>query len=115
MLPKIADFLFQKDEPARSCLLNLREHILSYDPDITEVFKFNMPFFCYKGESFCYLSVYKKGGMPYAGFTDGKRIDHPNLVRGDRARIKILPLDPEADLPRDIIDSVLKAAIGLYK
>ncbi|MDB5136826.1 MAG: hypothetical protein JWP37_3429 [Mucilaginibacter sp.] len=115
MLKEIADFLLQKDEPARSCLLALREHILNYDPNITEVFKFNMPFFCYKGESFCYLSVYKKNGLPYAGFTDGKRIDHPNLIMGDRARIKILPLDPAIDLPVGIINSVLEAAIRLCK
>lgn len=115
MLKPIADFLFQKDEPARSCLLNVREHILNYDPTITEAYKFNMPFFYYKDERFCYLSVYKKDGMPYIGFVEGKRFEHPALMQGERARIKILPLDPEADLPFDIIDSVLKAALSLYR
>ena len=88
MLPKTAEFLFQKDEPARSCLLAAREHILAYDKDIIEVFTYNMPFFRYKGEQFCYLSVYKKDGMPYIGFVEGKRFEHPALVQGERARIK---------------------------
>jgi hypothetical protein len=115
MLPKIVEFLFQKDEPARSCLLAAREHILKYDKEIAEVFKFNMPFFRYKGEQFCYLSVYKKDGMPYIGFVEGKRFEHPALVQGERVRIKILPLDPKEELPVDVIDSVLEAALSLYK
>ena len=115
MLKQIELFILEKDEPVTSLFFSAREHILNYDPNITEAYKFNMPFFYYKDERFCYLSVYKKDGMPYIGFVEGKRFEHPALIQGERARIKIFPLDPGADLPFDMIDSVLKAALNLYK
>lgn len=115
MLKEIELFILEKDEPVTSLFFSLRAHILNYNPDITEVFTFNMPFFRYKGEQFCYLSVYKKDGMPYIGFVEGKRFEHPALVQGERVRIKILPLNPEEALPVDVIDSVLKVALSLYK
>jgi hypothetical protein len=115
MLPEIANFIIKKEEPVTSYLFALREHILKYDEQITEAWKFNMPFFYYKDERFCYLSVYKNDGMPYIGFIEGTRFDHPELVIGDRARIKILPLDASAPLPIGKINSVLEAAMSLYK
>ena len=48
-------FYLQTEEPHTSCLLALREHILSFDNNITEAWKFNMPLFLYKGNRFCYL------------------------------------------------------------
>ena len=49
------DFYLQQNEPVKSCLLALREIILSQDADITNALKYGMPFFCYKGKMFCYL------------------------------------------------------------
>jgi hypothetical protein len=114
MLPEIDLFYLQKEEPVRGCLLFLREYILNYDKDITEAWKYNMPFFCYKGNMFCYFRMDKKREMPYLGFRDGKWIDHPQLIFEKRSRIKILLLDPEADLPIETIDAILKMAINLY-
>ncbi len=106
-------FYLEKEEPQKSCFLSLREHILNYDKNITTAWKFRMPFFCYKEQMFCYFRVNKKDGMPYIGFTEGKRIDHPGLISGDRARIKILLVDPAQDMPLDTLNAVLKTAIRL--
>ena len=106
-------FYLQQDEPLKSRFLFLREHILNCDKNITEAWKFNMPFFCYKKQMFCYFHIYKTTGIPYIGFTEGKRMDHRALVAGERARIKILTLDPEADLPITALDDILKLAIAL--
>jgi hypothetical protein len=105
-------FYLEKEEPVKSCLLSLREHILNYN--ITEAWKFNMPFFCYKGNMVCYLWTHKKTGQPLIGFRDGKWIEHPALTFEKRSRIKIFLVDPETDLPFDTVDSILKIAIGLY-
>ncbi|HJP61991.1 MAG TPA: DUF1801 domain-containing protein [Mucilaginibacter sp.] len=107
-------FYLQLDEPNKSCLSALRQHVLAFDQDITEAWKFNMPFFFYKGNRFCYFKIDKKRGTPYIGFNDGKWVDHPGLVFENRSRIKIFMIDPAKALPVDTIDSILKAAITIY-
>jgi hypothetical protein len=49
------------------------------------------------------------------GFNDGKWIDHPALTFEKRSRIKIFMIDPEVDRQLVTIDSILNAAIKLYK
>jgi Domain of unknown function (DU1801) len=114
MLRDIDNYFDQKDEPVKSCLLFLREHILALDKNITEDWKYRMPFYCYKGKMFCYLWVHKKNGLPYLGIVEGGKIDHADLIQEDRARMKIMFIDPSADLPLETIDAILKMAISLY-
>jgi Domain of unknown function (DU1801) len=114
VLRDIDNFYLQKEEPVKSCLLFLREYILNYDKNITEAWKYRMPFFCYKRKMFCYLWVHKKNGLPYIGIVEGKRIDHPDLIIEDRARMKIMLLDPTADLPMETISTILQVVIGFY-
>ncbi len=111
---EIDNYFLQKEEPVKSCLLFLREYILNYDPNITEAWKYGMPFYCYRGKMFCYLWVHKKNGLPYIGFVEGKKIDHPSLIIEGRARMKIMLLDPSNDLPMETIKSILDIAIGFY-
>ena len=114
MLRDIDNYFLQKDEPVKSCLLFMRQHILNFDSNVTEAWKYRMPFFCYKGKMFCYLWVDKTNRLPYIGIVEGKKIVHPMLVQGSRARMKIMFIDPNADLPLETIDSILKMAIDLY-
>ena len=107
-------FYLQQEEPNKSCLTFLREHILNYDKGITEAWKFNMPFFFYKGNRFCYFRMDRKQGAPYLGFNDGKWIDHPQLTFEKRSRIKVLLLDPNIEPPINTIDAILQKAISLY-
>jgi hypothetical protein len=74
-----------------------------------------MPFFCYNGKMCCYLWVHKKYKQPYIGIVEGKRINHPDLIQEKRARMKILLLDPNKDLPMRKINLILKEVIALYK
>jgi len=114
-LKELDNYYFQKEEPIKSCLLFLRGHILNIDPLITEAWKYGMPFFCYGKKMFCYLWVHKKNGLPYIGIVEGKKIDHPALIIEDRARMKIMLLDPTTDLPMETINEILATAIALYK
>lgn len=115
MLRPIDNWFLQKDEPVKSCLQFLRTHILSRDMEITEAWKYGMPFFCYKGKMFCYLWLHKKYGQPYIGIVEGKKVDHPDLLQEKRARMKILLLDPGTDLPLKKINAILKQILALYK
>ncbi|MFS2190395.1 DUF1801 domain-containing protein [Mucilaginibacter sp. Mucisp84] len=115
MLAPIDDFYLTKDEPNRSCLLSMRDIILSFDSNITAEWKYNMPFFCYKGKMFCYLWIHKKTQQPFLGMVEGKHLHHPDLIFDDRARIKIMIFNPEEDLPVDNIRLILNEAIDLYR
>ena len=104
-------FYLQKEEPVRSCLFALRKIILERNPYVSEAWKYKMPFFCYKGKMFCYLWIDKKTNFPYLGIVEGNRTDHPELIQGDRSRMKIIRFDPKEDLPvttiLEILDHVL--------
>jgi hypothetical protein len=115
MLRPIDNWFLQKDEPIKSCLQFLRTHIAGFDSHITESWKYGMPFFCYDGKMFCYLWVHKKHGKPYLGIVEGNRIDHPDLIQEKRARMKILLLDPDKNIPVSKINKILKELISLYK
>ena len=112
---EIDNFYLQQGEPMRSCLLALREIILSQDDDISNTLKYDMPFFCYKGKMFCYLWVHKKYKQPYLGIVEGKMVDHPDLITENRSRMKIMLFNPNQDLPITTIETILRQALNLYK
>ena len=111
----IDNYFLQKEEPVKSCLQFLRAHILKQNEEITEAWKYGMPFYCYHGKMLCYLWVHKTLGKPYLGLVDGKRINHPDLVQEKRARMKILLIDPMKDIPVKKLNALLKLAIDLRK
>jgi hypothetical protein len=115
MLRPIDNYFLQKEEPVKSCLQFMRDHILKQDSHITEAWKYGMPFYCYKGKMFCYLWVHKKYLQPYIGIVEGKRIDHPDLLQEKRARMKIFLLDANKNIPVKKINAILKEVLALYK
>lgn len=114
MLRPIDAFFLQKDEPSRSCLQFLRTFIPQLDKAITEEWKYGMPFYYYKG-MFCYLWVHKKLQQPYIGIVEGAKMNHPDLLLEKRARMKILLIDPEKDIPVSKVKSILKTALSFYE
>jgi hypothetical protein len=114
-LSEIANYYLEKSEPNRSCLLTLRDLILSKDENITETKKYGMPCFCYKKKMFCYLWTDKKTDQPYILFVEGQHLSHPELEQGKRSRMKIFRVDPNDNLPMKTIDLLLDAALDLYR
>jgi hypothetical protein len=110
----IDEYFLKHEEPTRSCLQFLREHILKQNGNITEAWRYGMPFYYYKDKMFCYLWTHKKFRQPYIGIVEGKQINHPDLLLEKRARMKILLVDP-IHIPIATIDEILKAAIALYQ
>ncbi|HTE31907.1 MAG TPA: DUF1801 domain-containing protein [Chryseolinea sp.] len=115
MIRDIDNYFLQQQEPTKGCLIALRHLISTYDSEFTEAWKYRMPFFLYKGRMFCYLWTDKKTKLPYIGIVEGKNISHPRLVMANRARMKILPIDPGKDIPVKTIHEILKKAMTLYK
>jgi len=114
-MKEVDNFYLKQEEPNRSCLMALREIILSQDKNITHVLKYGMPFFCYRGKMFCYLWIHKKYQKPYIGIVEGKSIDHPDLIIEKRSRMKIMLFDPNKDLPLETIKMILTEIMKLYK
>ena len=108
-------FYANQDEPIKGALLALRATILQQDKDITNTWKYGMPFFCFKGKMFCYLWVHKKYRQPYLGLVEGNRFDEPFLLQEKRSRMKIMLVDPNQDLPMQTIEDLLQQALLLYK
>ena len=115
MLNAIDNYFLNKEEPVKSCLVFLRAHILKQDKNITEAWKYRMPFYCYKGKMFCYLWVHKKHLQPYIGIVEGVKINHPDLIQEKRARMKILLIDANKDIPVRKINSILKTTLTFYR
>lgn len=114
MLNNIDNFYARQEEPNSGCLLALKSIILDLDDDIKETWKWQMPVFCYKSKMFCYLRTDKKTGEPYIGIVEGNRIEHPLLEQGNRTRMKILRINPNADLEVELIVDLLSQALAFY-
>lgn len=115
MLKPADNYFLLKQEPEKSCLLALRALVLSADKDITEAWKYGMPFYCYRGKMFCYLWTHKKLGKPYLGIVEGGKINHPMLLQEKRARMKIMLVDPEKDIPAAAVKNILQKAMTFYR
>lgn len=114
-MKEIDHYFLDKQEPLRSALLALRQHILQYDAGITEAWQYKMPFYCYRGKRFCYLWQDKKTQQPYIGIVDGNKVEHPGLVQDKRARMKIWMMDAGQDLPIKSLNVLLKKTLNLYE
>jgi len=109
------NFYLRLKEPQKSTLLALRSIINAFDDNISETVKYGMPCFLYKKNIFCYLWIDRKTGEPYILMAEGNHLDTPELEQGDRSRMKILRIDPDADIPLQTIQSVFEDAMDLYR
>ncbi|MFN0289891.1 DUF1801 domain-containing protein [Pedobacter helvus] len=108
MLSELDQFYLKQEEPFKSCLLGLRDIILSVDKDITAEWKYKLPFFYYRNKMLCYLWIHKKYKQPYIGFVDGNLLEDEDLLVEKRAKMKILLVNPHEDLPLSKINNLLK-------
>ncbi len=110
---ELENFYWSHEEPNRSCFLALRDIILS-SGDITTAYKYKLPFFLYKGKMFCYLWLDKKTKEPYIGVVKGGEINHSALIKGDRKKMKILPINPDEDIDVELINEIIALAKKKY-
>ncbi|MFH6991890.1 DUF1801 domain-containing protein [Flavobacterium sp. FlaQc-48] len=114
-MTQLDDFYLNQNEPIKGIFLALKEIILKQDNEITNVLKYGMPFFCYKGKMFCYLWIHKKLKQPYIGIVEGKHFEETYLIQESRSRMKIMLFDSNEDLPLHQIETILQKALNLYK
>jgi hypothetical protein len=107
----LESYYLSKPEPYQSCLLALRDFILHINPKICHERKFQIPFFTYKGKKLGYLWLNGKKLM--LGFCLDKSLQE--IVPGIRPKDKYesMRIDPNADLPVDVILQKLNSYIAL--
>ncbi len=115
MVHELHNYYLNKEEPNKSCLLALQHIILDQDTNIVETRKWGMPCFCFKKKMFCFLWTEKRTDEPYILLVEGKYLDHPQLEKGDRSRMKIFRVNPNKDLPIKTIERILQNALDLYR
>lgn len=109
------NYYLKLEEPLQSCLLAVRDIILSADGELSECIKYGVPCFVLNGKPVCYLFKKKNAKLPYILFVKGKELDFPELESGDRKLMKSLSIDPEKDIDIELVLKVLNAAIELQK
>jgi hypothetical protein len=109
----IDSFISDRTEEIQSVLQFARHYIKNFHPEISEVLKYNCPFFLYKGKRICYLN--SSGDKAYIGFLDGKLLKNPNLVSEGRTEVKVFYLDTKKDIRVKQLNAILKEAIGLQE
>lgn len=106
-------FYHNLPEPQQGCFLALRQYISTLHPDISQEWKYKLPFFYFRKKMFCYLWIDKKTKHPYIGFSDGLIMKHPLLIQGDRKRMKIFSVNPEEDLPMETLEAIFEEALQI--
>lgn len=114
MLSHLDHFFLQQDEPNKSCFMALRQTILGFSSQVSEHWKYKLPFYYLNGKPFCYLWHDKKSMQPYIGIVKGKYIENPNLHMGNRKKMKVFMIDPNEDLPVKEIYAVFEEAARFY-
>lgn len=89
----------------------LRDYILGINLEIVETFKYQCPFFMYKG-MFCYITFDKKIKTVALGFVKGYKLeDKFGLLSTDRKQIRKLHFKSEDDLKDEVLNYYFKQAI----
>jgi hypothetical protein len=113
MSQELKNYYLKQPEPIQGCLLALKSLILGIDGQITHVRKYQIPFFYYKGKKLCFLWVNKKKLM--IGFIIDKAIYPVTDGTKRKDEYETLQIDPNADLPVEVIFDNLHRRIKLYE
>lgn len=114
-MKEIDEYFLNQKEPLQSCLSTLREFILDSFEGMEEQWKYKMPCYSLGHKLICYLWVDKKTTLPYLLMVDGNKMQHPLLVSGKRARMKVFYIDPNEDIPVDLIQEIIIEGIEVSK
>jgi len=112
MSAELDNYYLNHSEPIQGCLLALKHIILNTDSHISETRKYQVPFFYYKSKKLCFLWVNRKKLL--LGFVTDKTI-YP-VVDGLRRKdgMEMVQIDPNKDLPIDMISEKLHQLINIY-
>lgn len=113
MNTKLEDYYLRHPEPFQGCLLALKHIILNLDVRITHERKYQIPFFLFEGKKLAFLWMNRKKLM--LGFVADKSIYSSKAGVKQKDRLEMIQIDPNADLPVEMIAAKLKGQIRMYE
>ena len=108
----LTNYYLKQPEPIQSCLLALRDIILSVNKNISKQRKFQIPFFYYGDKKLAFLWVTRKRIM--LGFVEDKNIYPKQKDVRLKDKIDAIYVDPTIDIPIKLIEKKIKVLIKLY-
>lgn len=112
MSAQLEQYYAKQPEPIQGCLLALKDIILAISPYVTHQRKFQIPFFYYNDKKICFLWVTRKKLL--LGFVEDKKIHSPASGEKLKDKFEHLVIDPDADLPLELILEKIGRLIELY-
>jgi hypothetical protein len=113
MNTELENYYLKQSEPVRECLYALKQIIMSISDQITHERKFQTPFFSYKGMKLGFLWINRKKLM--LGFITDKSILLPEEGTKLKDQLEMIQIDPNADLPKEMIVAKLQEIIRIYE
>jgi hypothetical protein len=107
------EFYFKYKEPYQGCLLALRYIVMKLDGNIHQEIRYQIPYFTYKGKKLAILWV--SGKKLLFGFVTDKSILPMVNGKKPRNRYEMIEIDPNGDLPKEMITKRLQQKIKLYE
>lgn len=110
----LGDFFMKIPEPQRSEFLFLRRFFLE-ESGLEEAWKFNTPFYYFKGKWFAFISYNaKKDHELYVSFVRGSGIRHPALLSEGRKVQRIFRISSGKDININVLKSITEKLKELY-
>jgi hypothetical protein len=113
--PAADRFTFDLSPKDRVIVDVLRDYILGLNNEIEETFKYQCPFYMFKG-MFCYITFDKKNKIVALGFVKGYKLeDKFNILSTDRKQIRKLHFRTAEEIDDKILKYYFKQAVALQK
>ena len=113
MNTELEDYYLKHTEPVRGCLFALKQIIMSVSDHVTHERKYQIPFFYYKGRKLAFLWMNRKKLI--LGFITDKSILLPVAGTKLKDQLEMIQVDPNADLPKEMIVAKILELISLYE
>jgi hypothetical protein len=108
------DFFLKIPEPQRSEFLFIRR-FLHEDSGLDEAWKFNTPFYYFKGKWFAFISYNaKKDHELYISFVRGNEVAHPDLLSEGRKQQRIYRIASGEDIDVVALRKIVAMLKGCY-
>jgi hypothetical protein len=100
----------QKPEFAE-IMLFLRRHLLSYNKNMFEAFKYMTIYYEYKDKGICFMHL--KDNYVYLCFNNGPKLKHPKLAADGRKAFKAFKCFVNKDIDVKSLNEILKMACAV--
>ncbi|MDR3704858.1 MAG: hypothetical protein P4L28_02995 [Paludibacteraceae bacterium] len=106
------NYYLRQKEPYQSCLLALKDIIMSVNTEIFSTKKYQIPFFYYKDMKLAFVWLHEKKVI-VAFIKDKKTLPITSDIK-QRDQIETLQVDPNTNIPIEIITKKLRMQLETY-